>query len=104
LTRWNLDSLKRFINNFSFEIILTKKEIPIGWFNAKLRMLMESVFKGKNERVSIGPVERIRSDIGLKPYKQIKSFIKFITYPLASFLFYGLKFEGGELYLLTKKK
>jgi len=107
LTRWNLKSLSLFIINHSFEVIMVKKEIPINWFISRLRALIEFLFKRenkKNKEVSIGPVEKVRSNIGLKSYKSIKSFIKLITYPLALFLFYGLKFEGGELYLLAKKK
>ena len=83
--------------------MITKKEIPIGWFVSRLRTLIELFFK-KSKELKVGPVERVRSDIGLKKYKFIKSFIKFVTYPLALFLFYGLKFEGADLYLLAKKK
>jgi SAM-dependent methyltransferase len=103
LTRWNLNSLKRFIKTHGFEIVITKKEIPISWFVSRVRLLIELFFK-KNKESKIGPVEQIRSDIGLKRYKLIKSLLKFITYPLAFLLFYGLKFEGAGLYLLAKKK
>jgi SAM-dependent methyltransferase len=103
LTRWNVESLKRFIKNHGFEVVIIKKETPISWFVSRLRVLIELFFK-KNKESKIGPVEQIRSDIGLKRYKLIKFFLKFITYPLVFLLFYGLKFEGAGLYLLAKKK
>jgi len=103
LTRWNLKSLKRFIKNHGFEIVITKKEIPLSFFVSRIRALIELFFK-KNKRSKIGAVEQVRSNIGLKRYKLIKSLLKFCAYPLAFFLFYGLKFEGVGLYLLAKKK
>lgn len=107
LTRWNLESLKNFIKNYPFEAIMAKKEIPISWFMSRLRILIESVFKKesqKDKELITGPVEKIRSDIGLRKYKFMKSAIKLITYLPALFLFYILGFEGGGLYILIKKK
>jgi len=103
LTRWNLESLKRLTENHLFEVVITRKEIPTGWFMSRLRTLIESLLK-RNKEPKVGPIERVRSNIGLKKYKFIKLFIKFVTYPLALFLFYVFKFEGADLYLLAKKK
>ncbi len=101
LTRWNLEALKRFIESHSFDIILTKKEIPVGWVMARLRFTLESLFK---KRKSFGPVEKVRDCFGFKKYKFVKSLIKSAVYPLAFFLFYFFNFQGGELYILAKKK
>ena len=104
LSRWGFNSLKDFISHFSFKIIKTKKEIPISWFNSRLRVLIESIMRKKEVKSSVGPIEKFRSNVGLKKYKSIKFLIKIITYPLALFLFYLLKFEGADLYVLAKKK
>lgn len=111
LTRWDTNSLTSLIKTYPFEIIITKKQIPIDWLMSKLRTIIEFTFRfkrtkltrGEDEYSDIKPIERIRNALGFKKYKFIKSAINFIIYLPALFLFHVLKFEGSEMYFLVKK-
>lgn len=101
LTRWSPLSFKHFLEKHHFKIVILKKESPVNWFISRLRFFIESLTK-KNQKSDFGPIEKVRSNIGLRKYKLVKSLIKLLFYPFA-LLCYIFKFEGGEIYILAKK-
>lgn len=110
LTRWNSQSAVHFIRSNSFEVIVVKKQIPIDYFYEKIKEKIDLIIKTfmKEKTSNLTPAAQVRRKIGVKKFKNIRFFVQSVIncffYIPALFLFYILRFEGGGLYLLAKKK
>ncbi len=111
LTRWNLKTAVRFIENNSFEVIIKKKQIPMNYFLGKMRKNIEAlikIFRREKRNNFNNPITQIRKDIGIQKFKITRFFIvsiaKCIFFIPALLLFYFFKFEGVGLYILARKK